>query len=299
MKKTSKKYIGILIILIILIIVGLKAFMSSKANKQIEITANFSDLNKMANDEKTTILATNDGENGMEIILPEFANEKKVSKYIITKKDIINDETESTKTESTKTESAKTEDTKTESTKTESTKTESTKTESTKTESTKTESTKTESTKTESTKTENTKTESTKTENTKTESTKTESTKTESTKTESTKSESTETKNTNVEENQINNTVVEKLPGEKIYLTQEEIENKTINFEVIYDTIEIEGKIFYSKKVAYKDEDDYEVVAVLGYMPENTQINVTEIDVSGLEEEISRNYSNMLLVRKL
>lgn len=284
MKKTSKKYIVILIILIILIIVGLKAFMSSKANKQIEITANFSDLNKMANDEKTTILATNDGENGMEIILPEFANEKKVSKYIITKKDIINDETESTKTES-----AKTEDTKTESTKTESTKTENTKTESTKTENTKTESTKTESTKTESTKTESTKTESTKTE----------STKTESTKTESTKSESTETKNTNAEENQINNTVVEKLPGEKIYLTQEEIENKTINFEVIYDTIEIEGKIFYSKKVAYKDEDNYELVAVLGYMPENTQINVTEIDVSGLEEEISRNYSNMLLVRKL
>lgn len=279
MKKTSKKYIVILIILIILIIVGLKAFMSSKANKQIEITANFSDLNKMANDEKTTILATNDGENGMEIILPEFANEKKVSKYIITKKDIINDETESTKTES-----AKTEDTKTESTKTESTKTENTKTESTKTENTKTESTKTESTKTESTKTESTKTESTKTENT---------------KTESTKSESTETKNTNAEENQINNTVVEKLPGEKIYLTQEEIENKTINFEVIYDTIEIEGKIFYSKKVAYKDEDNYELVAVLGYMPENTQINVTEIDVSGLEEEISRNYSNMLLVRKL
>ena len=279
MKKTSKKYIVILIILIILIIVGLKAFMSSKANKQIEITANFSDLNKMANDEKTTILATNDGENGMEIILPEFANEKKVSKYIITKKDIINDETESTKTES-----AKTEDTKTESTKTESTKTENTKTESTKTENTKTESTKTESTKTESTKTE---------------STKTESTKTESTKTESTKSESTETKNTNAEENQINNTVVEKLPGEKIYLTQEEIENKTINFEVIYDTIEIEGKLFYSKKVAYKDEDNYELVAVLGYMPENTQINVTEIDVSGLEEEISRNYSNMLLVRKL
>ena len=284
MKKTSKKYIVILIILIILIIVGLKAFMSSKANKQIEITANFSDLNKMSNDEKTTILATNDGENGMEIILPEFANEKKVSKYIITKKDIINDETESTKTES-----AKTEDTKTESTKTESTKTESTKTENTKTESTKTENTKTESTKTESTKTESTKTESTKTE----------STKTESTKTESTKSESTETKNTNAEENQINNTVVEKLPGEKIYLTQEEIENKTINFEVIYDTIEIEGKIFYSKKVAYKDEDNYELVAVLGYMPENTQINVTEIDVSGLEEEISRNYSNMLLVRKL
>ena len=284
MKKTSKKYIVILIILIILIIVGLKAFMSSKANKQIEITANFSDLNKMANDEKTTILATNYGENGMEIILPEFANEKKVSKYIITKKDIINDETESTKTES-----AKTEDTKTESTKTESTKTENTKTESTKTENTKTENTKTESTKTESTKTESTKTESTKTE----------STKTESTKTESTKSESTETKNTNAEENQINNTVVEKLPGEKIYLTQEEIENKTINFEVIYDTIEIEGKIFYSKKVAYKDEDNYELVAVLGYMPENTQINVTEIDVSGLEEEISRNYSNMLLVRKL
>ena len=284
MKKTSKKYIVILIILIILIIVGLKAFMSSKANKQIEITANFSDLNKMANDEKTTILATNDGENGMEIILPEFANEKKVSKYIITKKDIINDETESTKTES-----AKTEDTKTESTKTESTKTENTKTESTKTENTKTENTKTESTKTESTKTESTKTESTKTE----------STKTESTKTESTKSESTETKNTIAEENQINNTVVEKLPGEKIYLTQEEIENKTINFEVIYDTIEIEGKIFYSKKVAYKDEDNYELVAVLGYMPENTQINVTEIDVSGLEEEISRNYSNMLLVRKL
>ena len=44
MKRKNKNFIIILIVLIILIIVGLKDFNNSKANKTIEITANFKDV---------------------------------------------------------------------------------------------------------------------------------------------------------------------------------------------------------------------------------------------------------------
>ena len=43
MKKTNKRNIVILIILIILIIVMLRAFIKSRANNVVEITANFKD----------------------------------------------------------------------------------------------------------------------------------------------------------------------------------------------------------------------------------------------------------------
>ena len=71
MKRKNKNFIIILIVLIILIIVGLKAFNNSKANKTIEITANFKDVEGLVSDEKMTLVASNDGENGMAIILPE------------------------------------------------------------------------------------------------------------------------------------------------------------------------------------------------------------------------------------
>lgn len=198
MKKINKKSIIILIVLIILIIIGLKVFNESRANNTIEITANFRDTNGLLDDEKATLIATNEGESGMAITLPEFANENKIIKYIIEEKDIVE-----------------------------------------------------------------------------------------------------ENDNTNIEVPQTSGRIIEKLPGDKIYLTQEEIEKLAITLEISYDTIKVEEQMLYNKKISYKDEDEIDLITVSGYMPLATKIQVSETDITSLEQEVSENYSEYKIVRKL
>ena len=278
MKRKNKNFIIILIILIILIIVGLKAFNNSKANKTIEITANFKDVEGLVSDEKMTLVASNDGENGMAIILPEIVNEKKVKKYIITKKDISNENiknTINTKTETMATSNIKTENAKTEITITKSTETENTKTEATVTKNTETKNTKSEATVTKSTETENTQTEATIINNT------------ENFITETTK-EDVKTEN------------IEKNPGEKIYLTQEELKNLEITLEINYDTIKEDSQILYNKQINYNDEDKNELLTVSGYMLLDTQLKVSDLDITkDLEQKLEQDYSDYNCVRKL
>ena len=93
MKRLSKKKnIAIWIVLIILIIIGLRVFTKSKASKIETITANFKDNSGILSDEISEVLATNEGESGVSLILPDIVKDKKISKYIVLKKDIINDE---------------------------------------------------------------------------------------------------------------------------------------------------------------------------------------------------------------
>ena len=293
MKRKNKNFIIILIILIILIIVGLKAFNNSKANKTIEITAKFKDVEGLVSDEKMTLVASNDGENGMAIILPEIVNEKKVKKYIITKKDISNENiknTINTKTETMATSNIKTENAQTEITITKSTETENTKSEAIVTKSTETENTKSEATVTKSTETENTKSEATVTKNTETKNTKSEATiinNTENFITETTK-EYVKTEN------------IEKNPGEKIYLTQEELKNLEITLEINYDTIKEDSQILYNKQINYNDEDKNELLTVSGYMLLDTQLKVSDLDITKeLEQKLEQDYSDYNSVRKL
>ena len=89
MKKINKKRILILIGLIILILLEIKAFRDSKAEKIIDISANCKDSQELIEDEKATIQAVNEGKNGISIILPEFVNEKKVSKYLMTNQEVV------------------------------------------------------------------------------------------------------------------------------------------------------------------------------------------------------------------
>ena len=293
MKRKNKNFIIILIVLIILIIVGLKAFNNSKANKTIEITANFKDVEGLVSDEKMTLVASNDGENGMAIILPEIVNEKKVKKYIITKKDISNENiknTINTKTETMATSNIKTENAQTEITITKSTETENTKSEAIVTKSTETENIKSEATVTKSTETENTKSEATVTKNTETKNTKSEATiinNTENFITETTK-EDVKTEN------------IEKNPGEKIYLTQEELKNLEITLEINYDTIKEDSQILYNKQINYNDEDKNELLTVSGYMLLDTQLKVSDLDITKeLEQKLEQDYSDYNSVRKL
>ena len=182
---SKKRRIVILIIAIILIIVGIRVFTKSRASKTLEITANFKDEGGLLSDEISTVTATDEGENGTSFVLPDFANDKKVNKYILEQKNI-------------------------------------------------------------------------------------------------------ESSN---EENQQN--IIEMLPGDKIYLTQDEIEQSQIELKVEYDTKDINEKKLYNKKlIKPSDDNKEELVSVVGYMPADTQIQVTETDIANVQDEIETNYPN-------
>ena len=180
MKKTKSKNIVILIVLIILIIVMLRAFIKSRANNVVEITANFKDNNSLLSDETVTLEAINEGESGYSITLPDIINTKRVSKYIITQKEII--------------------------------------------------------------------------------------------------------------ENTEENVTVDMLPGEKIYLTSEEFENLQVSLVAEYDFLEVGTQTLYNKKLIKNDSEDCELLSVSGYMFYDTEMQVNEADITGVESKIEENY---------
>ena len=83
-KINKKKNIAILIILIILIIIGVRIFTKSVASKNQEITVKVKDDEGLLSDETFVTNATKEGENETSLVLPDFANDKKVKKYIKT-----------------------------------------------------------------------------------------------------------------------------------------------------------------------------------------------------------------------
>ena len=190
MKRLSKKKnIAIWIVLIILIIIGLRVFTKSKASKIETITANFKDNSGILSDEISEVLATNEGESGVSLILPDIVKDKKISKYIVLKKDIINDEN-------------------------------------------------------------------------------------------------------NINE-ETNETAIEMRPGDKIYLTQDEIEKSQIILNIEYDTKDIKEQKMYNKKLTQTSEDGKkELVTVSGYMPVDTKLEVTQADISNIQDEVITNYPN-------
>lgn len=92
MKKINKKRVFLLIILICLLILQIKAFKNSQANKLVETTLVAKDNKSILEDALVTIEATSEGESGYVLVLPGIINEKKVSKYYITEKNIENEE---------------------------------------------------------------------------------------------------------------------------------------------------------------------------------------------------------------
>ena len=86
MKKNNKKNIIWLIISLIILIITIKAFSNSRANKIVEIEANIIDKESLIKDEQVKLNGINEGEKGTSITLPNEINEKVVTKYFIEKK---------------------------------------------------------------------------------------------------------------------------------------------------------------------------------------------------------------------
>lgn len=96
MKKINKKRIVLLIILVCLLILQIKAFMDSTANKLLEVTLLAKDSKAILEDSSMTVEATEEEESGYSLILPKVVNEKKVSKYYIIEKNVETQNTANT-----------------------------------------------------------------------------------------------------------------------------------------------------------------------------------------------------------
>ena len=223
MKKNKKKGIVNLIILVILLIVQVKVFRDSRANNVIYITANIIDAKGLVAAETSSIIAMNEGENGMALVLPDILNTKRISKYLVTQKEIIEKE----------------------------------------------------------------KTDATTLEN---------QIYTNAIDTLDFKEENNIVVIATEENQDIRVDTVEMLPGEKIYLTQEEINNLAITLTAEYDTKEVNSQILFNKKISFMDEDNYELLSVSGYMPKDAKIDVKEADITEITNRIIARYPESFLI---
>ena len=162
-KKINKKKIVLLIILICLLILQIKAFTDSQANKLFEISLLVKDNSNVLEDNKVEVEATQE-ENSGYFYLPESVNGKRVSKFYITEK--------------------------------------------------------------------------------------------------------------TVEENNENSSVVEKKPGDKIYLSESEKESKQVEVKLDYDTKTSNEKILYNSELNI--EKNEASISVNGYVENETKLQVEE-----------------------
>ena len=84
--------------------------------------------------------------------------------------------------------------------------------------------------------------------------------------------------------------ITELFPGEKIYLTNEELENNQITLKVEYDTKQIENNtILYNQYL--EKEIDNQKIKITGYMPQNSEISVEKIENSTISN-LLQNFIN-------
>lgn len=99
MKKISKKKLIWLIVATLFVIIEIKAFTGSRADKLLEINTNIVDASGLLDMEKVALEASSQNEAGYYIILPEYINGKKASKYFIEEKSIISEDDNSSESE--------------------------------------------------------------------------------------------------------------------------------------------------------------------------------------------------------
>ena len=88
MKKMNKKRILVLAILILMVIIEIIAFQNSKAEDTIQVTAIIKDASGLLPDVNCTLTATNKEESGYFILLPYFIEDKRAKQYYVEEQEI-------------------------------------------------------------------------------------------------------------------------------------------------------------------------------------------------------------------
>ena len=83
------------------------------------------------------------------------------------------------------------------------------------------------------------------------------------------------------------------ISGEEIVLGNEQIESKQLFLVAQYDSKEIEGEMLYNKKIS--QSMDKNIINIIGYLPVNAEISVSELKTDFVEEKIK---DSMLDVEK-
>ena len=84
------------------------------------------------------------------------------------------------------------------------------------------------------------------------------------------------------------------LPESKIYLTSTEIKEKKISIMAHYDTTEINGITYYNKLLTEQRNDT--TITVSGYMPENSQLKITDVDLKSAQTKIRKQASQPVIL---
>ena len=193
--KNKRRRIFLLIFLIIIILIEIRAFRNSVADKLIDITATITDNSSLLAVQEYTTKASTDSEGRYCFSLPNVINNYKVDKYLIEEKEIE----DTTKTEE---------------------------------------------------------------------------------------------QNENKAENKIQNkeaSIVEKNPGELVYLTEEELNSKKINLTVEYVKKEKDNKTLYQKVL--EEEKGENVITLEGYLPADSTITVEKVETEVASEKL-KDYIN-------
>ena len=86
------------------------------------------------------------------------------------------------------------------------------------------------------------------------------------------------------------NTILTKKPGDKISLSQEEIDNSQMQIKAFYDTKTVDNKILYNKIL--EKEQNGRNIKLEGYMPSDSTIHVEEVSYEQIQTELDEFLSN-------
>lgn len=222
MKKVNRKKIIALIIIMLAVIFEVVAFRKSRATKLFDITAEIIDYNNYLEAEEISLIATESGNSGCYITLPEYIGTKKVDTYIIEKQEIHSDNTISNN--------------------------------------------------------------------------------------EYTDGEYNNlSEEDNIQQNQIvQNSELEinyLVPGQVVYLTETEVENKKITIATQYNYYENNDTILYEQKIETKIDDDDDgqedtTIQIEGFMPLNSVASVSKISIEDIQSAIEDILSSKVSFKK-
>lgn len=201
MKKINKRKITIIILLIIMLIIEILAFSFSRAEKVKEIQVSIKDASGNLEIQNLELNATDSGESGYYITLPEEVKNKQIISYVFDTKNSNTNDTNKTEN------SIQNEEEKT----------------------------------------------------------------------------GVEENNTTVEKDNAVE-IISKKPGDKLYLTDAELENAKISLNAKFDTKEKNGDLLYNTKITEVIENNQ--VTVKGYMPQNATLSVEAKKEDDVKEQL-------------
>ena len=281
MKNLSKKKLIWLIIATVIVIVEIKAFTDSRADKLLEINTNIVDASGLLDVEKIKLEASSQNEAGYYVVLPEYINGKKASKYYIEEKSIINEDEDSSEYENYIENNQETEPVNESENGTEYSP----------------------ETQDNIEEQENNNEDQNQTQDNETvENTEME----ESSKTEEITNENEQIENENTEETQDNKSKidiqkiiqnsVEKAPGEKVFLTNEELKGKETSLIVEYIKSEnSDGSIFYYKHIEKTVENNN--IIIEGNMPVDSEVKAEVVQKDNINELVDEYASKEATVK--